>query len=170
MAEPTAARPDRPDRPDRRALHARYLALRSPAGSLARLTPRAGRFGAAQRGCTDDFARLAARPVWAFDAALDRARFAEIVGLVAMRSALWLALDGAMLRRLAEHFGGDLVERALDLVDDIADAEPLSRSCVPADLRGIGCKLLDDAERGDRIARRTCECAWNLARNDSVAA
>ncbi|MEM6909154.1 MAG: hypothetical protein AAF494_10780 [Pseudomonadota bacterium] len=153
-------------KPDRAALRERYLTLRGASKDFAGMTLRAGRFAAARQTCAIDFAMLARMPDWEFADALDRARFAEIIGLVAARDHLARALDGATLRKLAEHFGSDLIDRVLDDADGALETVVALPSFAIADLRQVGSDLMMAAQTDWQEARTICELAWDYYRRE----
>lgn len=148
-------------------LRNRYLARRWPSlaateGGQAEaktITARAGRFAAAQSGCQLTFADLAAMPEWDSDPALDRERLALFAGLVAAAPTLLRSLDGAALRRLADQFGEELIDRVLDECGDLSTYGIEPQNFAASQVRENGAKLLEDARE---VARNICARAWQL--------
>ncbi len=114
-------------------------------------------------------AELASLPEWDLEPNLDRDRLASLAGLVAAAPALMLALDGASLRRLADHFGEATVDRVLDTCADIAEGKDEAAPATVREVNERGAQVLAEAKAGSRDSRTICERAWLLYREQHTA-
>lgn len=98
-------------------------------------TARAGRLRRHGARASVDFADLDAVPSWLPEAPQARQRFIGRLGMAAAAPQLLAVIDGALLRKLADQVGPDLVDWGMSLPEADEQSEPLDQ--VP-DVQALG--------------------------------
>ena len=115
-----------------------------------------GRASAMTRG--PSFAKLCAPPVWLTAAPAERERLGALAALLSVAPTLRTCVDGRVLGPLADAFGDEALEAALQAPGE----EAAATAPTPEALRKAGAGLLSRAVAGDGAATALLQAATRL--------
>lgn len=116
--------------------------------------------GRSLAGTAITFSDLCAPPAWVTASREEGLRLGALGALLTVAPDLRSCIDGAVLAPLADAFGDDVLEAALDAPNDIS---PSGLSADPDALRDAGADLFAAAREGDADAIRLMNMAADIA-------